>query len=54
MVEGMLPPEMVAETVTLMRKGIEKGVKMKIIINNRTGGNVPLIAKEIVNHFFKV
>jgi len=50
-VEGMLQDEMIAETTALMRKAIRNGVYMNVIINNRAGGNAPLLAREIVMQF---
>jgi hypothetical protein len=47
MVDGMLQPEMVLETVEIMKGAVEKGVLVNLIINNRAGGNAPLIAREI-------
>lgn len=54
MVEGMLQPRMVEETATLMRTGVEQGVQMNIIINNRAGGNAPMIAQKISENFLEV
>ena len=54
LVEGMLRHEMVEETVSLMKTGIEENVQMNIIINNRAGGNAPLIARHITEHFIKI
>lgn len=51
LVEGMLQPGMVLETVELMKMAIEKGEMVNLIINNRAGGNAPLIAKEIAEKF---
>jgi uncharacterized protein YecE (DUF72 family) len=51
LVEGMMAPEMVLETVEILKAAIEKGVLVNLIINNRAGGNAPLIAREIVNKF---
>jgi uncharacterized protein YecE (DUF72 family) len=51
LVEGMLQPEMVRETVEIVKTAIEKGVLVNLIINNRAGGNAPLIAKEIAEKF---
>jgi uncharacterized protein YecE (DUF72 family) len=48
MIEGMLNPAMVKDTVQLIREGIAQGIRMIVIINNRAGGNAPLIAQEIV------
>jgi len=54
MVEGMLQPEMVRETAGLMSTGTERGVQMNIIVNNRAGGNAPLIAQKIAESFLEV
>ncbi|MCK9376966.1 MAG: DUF72 domain-containing protein [Syntrophobacterales bacterium] len=51
LVEGMLQPEMVLETVEIVEGAIEKGVLANLIINNRAGGNAPLIAREIATKF---
>jgi len=53
MVEGMLQPEMVAETDALMRTGVEQGVQMNIVINNRAGGNAPIIAQKVAAKFLE-
>jgi uncharacterized protein YecE (DUF72 family) len=51
LVEGMLQPEMVLETVDILRTAVEKGMLVNLIINNRAGGNAPLIAREIAKKF---
>ncbi len=51
LVDGMLQPEMVTETAELMKVATEKGVRANVIVNNRAGGNAPLIARKIVEHF---
>jgi hypothetical protein len=51
LVEGMLPPEMVLETVEIIKGAIEKGRLINLIINNRAGGNAPMIAREIAGKF---
>ena len=51
MVEGMMQPEMVLETVEIVKTAIEKGELVNLIINNRAGGNAPLIAQEIAEKF---
>jgi uncharacterized protein YecE (DUF72 family) len=43
-VEGMWQPEMVLDTVEIVKSAIEKGVRVNLIINNRAGGNAPMIA----------
>jgi uncharacterized protein YecE (DUF72 family) len=51
LVEGMMSPEMVLETVEILKAAIEKGVLANVIINNRAGGNAPMIAQEIAKKF---
>jgi len=51
MVDGMMQAEMIPETVALMKTAVEKAKNINVIINNRSGGNAPLIAREIVNNF---
>jgi hypothetical protein len=48
---GMLQPEMILETVEIMKTAIARGVLVNLIINNRAGGNAPLIAREIAGKF---
>jgi hypothetical protein len=51
LVEGMTDPAMVRETVSLMRSAGRQGGKATVIVNNRAGGNAPLIAREIAERF---
>jgi hypothetical protein len=53
LVEGMLRPDMVEDTVRLMRTAIERGVHVNVIINNRAGGNAPMIARKIAERFLE-
>jgi len=53
MVDGMMNPEMVDETVDIMRSAIEDGVQINVIINNRAGGNAPIIAQKIAREFLE-
>lgn len=46
-VEAMVQPEMVLETVEIMKASVEKGILVNLIINNRAGGNAPMIAQEV-------
>ncbi len=48
MIDGMMNPSLVEDTVKLIREGIAHGIKMIVMVNNRAGGNAPLIAQEIV------
>ena len=51
LVDGMVQPEMMQDTVDIMRKGIEENIETHIIVNNRAGGNAPLIAEKIAGVF---
>jgi uncharacterized protein YecE (DUF72 family) len=53
LVDGMLKPEMVEDTVTLIRAGMNQGINVVIIVNNRAGGNAPSVAGEIMSHYFE-
>ena len=46
-IDGMLDPRMLEDTVQIIREAVKRGKKIAIIVNNRAGGNAPLIAKEI-------
>lgn len=48
MIEGMLHPNTVQDTVTVVRAALRDGRWVYLLINNRAGGNAPLIASEIV------
>jgi hypothetical protein len=47
MVKGMPDPEMIADTVEIVTEATEAKVRVNLIINNRAGGNAPLIAQKI-------
>jgi uncharacterized protein YecE (DUF72 family) len=47
LVEEMLQPEMILETVDIMWQVVNQGVMINVIINNRAGGNAPLVAQMI-------
>ena len=51
LVDGMLNPEMLEDTVRLILAGVKRKVRMNIIINNRAGGNAPMIAQQIGEKF---
>ena len=46
-------PEMITDTIEIIRNGVKDGVQVNVIINNRAGGNAPLIARELVNLYLK-
>jgi uncharacterized protein YecE (DUF72 family) len=53
LVEEMLQPEMILDTVDLMELSVKQGVMVNVIINNRAGGNAPLLAQRIAGKFLQ-
>ena len=53
LVESMLQPEMILETTDLMWQAVNQGVLVNVIINNRAGGNAPLLAQIIAKKFLQ-
>ncbi len=53
LIEDMVQPGMVPQTAELMWEGIKQGVEINVIINNRAGGNAPLIARRLVQKFIE-
>lgn len=51
MVEGMLHPGTVEETVEIIRGVVQKGSQLYLFINNRAGGNAPSIAQTVAQRF---
>jgi len=51
LVEEMVQPEMILETVDLMLQAVNQGVLINVIINNRAGGNAPLLAEMVADKF---
>lgn len=49
----MLQPEMILETVDLMMQALNQGIVVNVIINNRAGGNAPLLAQLIAGKFLQ-
>ena len=50
-VEGMMSPGMIEDTVSIMESGIREDAKISVIVNNRAGGNAPIIAQRIMQQF---
>ena len=50
-IKGLLQPQMVLEAQEIVKSAIEKGVPVNLLINNRVGGNAPLIARKIAEKF---
>ena len=53
LVESMLQPEMILESVDLMMQAVNQGVLVNVISNNRAGGNAPLLAQLIAGKFLQ-
>jgi hypothetical protein len=51
LIDGMMDPQMVDETVDIMKSAIEDDAQINVIINNRAGGNAPIIAQKIARQF---
>lgn len=51
MVEGMLHESTVADTVEIIRGVIREGSQLYLFVNNRVGGNAPMIAARIASQF---
>ena len=47
MIPGMLDPEMIEDTVKIVNEAIKDKIQVNLIINNRAGGNAPMIAQEV-------
>jgi uncharacterized protein YecE (DUF72 family) len=52
MVSGMLDPEMIEDTVKIVNEAIKDKIQVNLIINNRAGGNAPLIAQKIADRLY--
>jgi len=53
LIEGMVQNEMVEEVSELLWIGVNQGVRMNVLINNRAGGNAPMIAQQVVQRFLQ-
>jgi len=49
MVDRMLNPEVIEDTIKIVNEDIKDNVQVNLIINNRAGGNAPLIAQTIAD-----
>jgi hypothetical protein len=45
---------MVEETAELIWEAIDNNIRINIIVNNRAGGNAPLVAKQIGLRFLEM
>jgi hypothetical protein len=49
MVRGILDPEMIEDTVKIVKEAIKDKIQVNLIINNRAGGNAPLNAQTMAD-----
>jgi len=49
MVSGMLDPEMIEDTAGIVNEATKDKIQVNLIINNRAGGNAPLIAQKVAD-----
>lgn len=47
LVDGMMSPDMVEDTLEIIRGEVKAGRRISLIVNNRSGGNAPQIARLI-------
>lgn len=48
LIPGMMSPHMVQDTVRLVEAALSQGVTPLVVVNNRSGGNAPRIAEQLV------
>jgi len=53
MVDGMLHQSTVQDSVSVVRAALRDGKWVYFLVNNRSGGNAPLVAGEIIKHWEK-
>ena len=51
LVDGLLSERMLDEAAAIMRRAVEQGRHVMVIVNNRAGGNAPLIAQKLAERF---
>ncbi len=51
LVSGMQSPGMIEDTVRLIQDAIAEGIRIHVIVNNRAGGNAPMMAQQIASSF---
>jgi uncharacterized protein YecE (DUF72 family) len=54
LVDEMFNPGMVLGTAELMWTAVDHGVRINIIVNNRAGGNAPLVSQQIAERFLEI
>ena len=44
---------MIEDTVKIVNEAIKDKIRVNVILNNRAGGNAPLIARQIADRLYK-
>jgi len=52
-VDGMMTPGMIEDAVRVTREALRENVRVNMIVNNRAGGNAPMIARRFAESFLK-
>ena len=53
LVNGMVSPHMVQDTAEIMSEAVNHAVQINVVVNNRAGGNAPLIAQRVSESFLE-
>lgn len=53
LIDGMISSQMIDDSVELMFEAVDKGVDINVLVNNRAGGNAPIIAQIICGNFLE-
>ena len=54
LIDGMMSPHMIEDTVEIMITAIEQGAYVNVAVNNRAGGNAPMMAQQISERFLEM
>lgn len=54
LVDTMLNPAMVEEAAELMWEAVDNNIRLNIIVNNRAGGNAPLVGRQVALRFIEM
>jgi uncharacterized protein YecE (DUF72 family) len=53
LVEGMTSPDMIEDAVRVTARALSEEVRVNMVVNNRAGGNAPLIARRFARSFLR-
>lgn len=52
-VEGMMSPGMLEDALLVTQEALREDVRVNLVVNNRAGGNAPVIARRFARHFIQ-